>query len=329
MKFFQTTIFIIFLIITGCDQPKETPQGTHQMKLADHKLKIAVIPKGTMHFYWKTVHAGADKAAEELGVEIIWQGAQKENDHEKQKELVQNFISQSVDGIVLAPSDFSVMAAPVKNAVSSNIPVVIIDSQLESEDYSSFVATDNLTGGKLCAKKLVEMMGGKGKVIMLRYVAGAASTTQREAGFFDGLKKYGPDIELVSSIQYAGVTVENAFQTSQNLLKRHPDINGIFCSNESATHGMLLALQASGKAGKVKFVGFDSSPSLIEGVRKGEIHGLAIQDPFMIGYLGVTTIVKVLREEKYNTRIDTGINFVTLENIDEPLIQKLLSPEVE
>ncbi|GEO05207.1 hypothetical protein AAE02nite_28710 [Adhaeribacter aerolatus] len=293
------------------------------------KLRIAVIPKGTTHIFWKYVHAGAAKAAKELGVEIIWQGPQKEDDRQLQIQVVQNFVSRQVDGIVLAPLDERSLVPPVKAARNRNIPVVIFDSDLGAKEYDSFVATDNYAGGKLAAKRMAEVLNGKGKVILLRYAEGSASTTARENGFLDGLKEYAPQIEIISSNQYAGATMEKAYQASQNLLNRFGQVDGIFCANESSTQGMYRALQTSGKAGKVKLIGFDSNETLLKAIQDGHIHGLAVQDPFRMGYEGVKTAVAIIQKKPFEKRIDTGVTMITKENMDTPENKILLNPEMD
>ena len=315
-------------LLTSCSNTSESGQaGAGE---AGRKLRIAVIPKGSTHFFWKSVHAGAAKAAEEENVEIIWQGPQKEDDRQMQIQVVQNFVSQGVDGIVLAPLDDRSLVPPVKAALNRDIPVIIFDSDLSNKDYASFVATDNYEGGRLAAKQLAEVMDGKGKAIMLRYSEGSASTAERERGFLEGMKEYGPQIELISTNQYAGATLEKAFQASQNLLNRFGnEVNGVYTPNESSTQGMLRALQTAGKAGKVKFVGFDSNETLLKALEEGHLDGLAVQDPFNMGYMGVKTAAAVIRGEKYVKRIDTGITMVTPENVDNPQTQELLNPDLQ
>jgi len=292
------------------------------------KPTLAVIPKGTTHEFWKSIHAGAVKGSRELGVEIIWKGPLKEDDREQQIKVVENFVARAVDGIVLAPLDDKALVPVVRDAVGRKIPVVIIDSDLKSEDYVSFVATDNYKGGVLGARRLGTLLGGKGKVILLRYAEGSASTIQREAGFLDTIKKEFPGIEVVSSNQYGGATTESSYRKAENLLVRFPNIDGIFCPNESTTFGMLLALQSVGQAGKIKFVGFDSSEKLAKALRAGEIHGLVLQHPFQMGYLGVKTMVQHLRGEKVEKRVDTGCEVITAENMDQPEQKELLTPDL-
>jgi ribose transport system substrate-binding protein len=310
--------------------------GCKQKESGQQKYRIAVIPKGTTHIFWKSIHAGAIKAEQEfqaLGVEIIWKGPLKEDDRESQIRVMEDFITRGVSGIVLAPLDDVALRGPVKEAVNRGIPVVIIDSGLKSEDYVSFVATDNYVGGRKGGERLAEILGGKGKVVLLRYQEGSASTAERERGFLDVLKEKYPDIEVVSSNQYGGPTTDSACTASESLLEplRTSDggltIDGIFCPNESTTFGMLRALQGAGLAGKVKYVGFDSSERLVKALREGEIHGLVLQDPINMGYLGVKTMIRHLSGEKVESRIDTGSEVATLENMNEPKIKNLLEPD--
>jgi len=294
---------------------------------------IAVIPKGTTHEFWKSIHAGAVKASRELDVEIIWKGPLKEDDREAQISVMENLISRGVSGIVLAPLDDIALRAPVANATRLGIPVVIIDSDLKSDDYVSFVATDNYKGGRLGAQKLVELLEGDGRVVMLRCLEGSASTTNREQGFLDEIAE-ATGIVVVSSNQYGGPTTETAYRASENLLAplKGPDgtltIDGIFCVNESTTFGMLRALQDGGLAGKVRFVGFDSSSKLVEALRKGELDGLVLQNPFEMGYRGVHTVVAHLRGEQVERRIDTGVTLATPQNMEEPQMAERLTPDL-
>lgn len=298
------------------------------------RLSIAVIPKGTTHEFWKSVHAGAVQASRELGVDIIWKGPLKEDDREAQISVVEDFITRKVSGIVLAPLDDAALRAPVTSAVRAGIPVVIFDSDLKSEDYVSFVATDNRKGGYTGGMHLAKLLGGKGKVAMLRYAEGSASTTNRELGFLDAMKE-NPAIQVVSANQYGGATTETAYKASENLLAplKAADgsltIDGIFCVNESTTFGMLRALQDAGLAGKVKYVGFDSSAKLVEAMGKGEIHGLVLQNPMKMGYLGVKTLVAHLQGTPVDKRVDTGVTLVTPENMNEPAVKDLLMPDLK
>jgi ribose transport system substrate-binding protein len=293
------------------------------------KLRIAVVPKGTTHEFWKAVHAGAAKAAKERSVDIIWKGPLKEDDLKSQIDLMQSFTAQGVSGVVLAPLNDTALVAPVRAAARSGVPVVIFDSDLKGGDQVSFVATDNRAAGRLAGDKLGALLGGKGNVVLLRYQEGSASTRNREEGFVEALRKF-PDLRLVSDNQYGGATTESAFAASENLLLAQNagkgQVQGVFCPNESTTFGMLLALEKAGLAGKLRFIGFDSSTKLVDGVRAGKLDGLVLQNPFNMGYLAVKTLVMHLGREKVESRIDTGASLIDAHNMDQPEMKALLSP---
>ena len=299
------------------------------------KLSIAVIPKGTTHEFWKSIHAGSNKAAIELSqqgydVEVLWKGPLREDDREQQIQVVEGFTAQGVSGIVLAPLDDRALARPVADAKRAGVPTVIIDSGLQSKDFVSFVATDNRKGGSLAAERMGQLLNGKGKVLVLRYAEGSASTTEREAGFIDTIKEKYPGIELVSTDQYAGATRDTAKRASENLLNRFGDeVQGIFTPNESSTAGMLLALEDIGKAGKISFVGFDVSQRFIDALNAGQLHGIVVQNPFNMGYLGVKTMVESLTGKPVADRIDTGVMLVTKDNMSSAEVNELLHPPLD
>jgi len=292
------------------------------------KRRIAVIPKGTTHEFWKSVHAGANKAGRELGAEIVWKGPVREDDRDEQIKVVENFIASRIDAIVLAPLDDSALVPAATEASREGIPIVIIDSDIKWPARASFVATDNFHGGAVAAKRMGELLGGKGKLIVLRYQEGSASTAERERGFLDTLQAEFPGIELVSTNQYGGATTETAYKTSENLLVKFKELDGVFCPNESTTFGMLRALEDSQRAGQVKFVGFDSSVKLVEALDKGELHGLVLQNPFKMGELGVRAALDKLNGKPVEARIDTGVQLVTRERLNEPEARALLSPDL-
>ncbi len=304
--------------------------------VAGATYQIAVIPKGTTHEFWKSINAGAVKAQRELNqqgikVNVIWKGPLKEDDREQQVQVVENFVAQRVSGIVIAPLDRKALAGPIENAVAGKIPVVIIDSGLDSKAQTSFIATDNLEGGRIAGRELGKMLGGKGNVIMLRLAVGSASTEEREEGFLEVMKKDFPNIKLLSTDQHAGPTRDTAKRTAENLLNRFGrDVNGIFACNESSAVGMLLALRDAGLAGgKVKFVAFDSGETLNAGLKAGDIQGMVVQNPMRMGYLGVKTMVAILRGEKVERQIDTGVGFVTKENFNAPEMAEIVNPPLD
>jgi ribose transport system substrate-binding protein len=296
-------------------------------------MTIAVIPKGTTHEFWKSINAGAFKAREELAgqgikVDVIWKGPLREDDRDQQIQTVENFTSRRVNGIVLAPLDSRALVRPVASAVRAKVPVVIIDSDLNADNYVSFVATDNYKGGEMAGAEMGRLLGGKGNVILLRYAVGSASTEAREKGFLDVLKAKFPEIKLLSADQYAGPTRETSYQASQNLLNRFGrEVNGVFCPNENSAVGMTKALRDIGRAGgKVKMIGFDAGTQLVVDLKAGDVQALIVQNPVLMGYKGVMTMVEHLQGKKVEKRIDTGVVLVTKDNMEQAEIKDLLNP---
>ena len=319
---------LVALIALTCTKNKDAPGGS-----ADNgELRVAMIPKGTTHEFWKSVHAGGVKGAQEYKVDLVWKGPLKEDDLKAQIEVVQSFVAQRVAGIVLAPLSDKALKNPVRAAVAAGIPVVVFDSNLAGNAHSSFVATDNRAAGALAGKHMAKILGGKGKVVVLRYQEGSASTMNRERGFLEAVRQAG-GLQIVSDNQYGGATTESAFATSESLLGAHSaasgGIDGVFTPNESTTFGMLLALRKNNLAGKIRFVGFDASDKLIGGLEQRHLDALVLQNPFNMGYLAVKTITAVLRKQPFEKNIDTGSTLVTLENLASPAVQALIHPDLK
>ncbi len=314
---------VALLLLAACRRTASSDQAK--------KIRIAVIPKGTTHEFWKSIHAGAVKAAQELDIEVIWKGPLKEDDLKSQIDLVQRFTAQRVAGIVLAPLDSKGLRGVVKDATQNSIPVVVVDSALDSNDAVSFVATDNRAAGRLAGSQMAALMGNKGNLVLLRYQEGSASTHEREEGFLESIRKHA-DIKLVSDNRYAGATTESAYAAAESLLLAQAagqgSVQGVFTPNESSTFGMLLALEKAGLAGKIKFVGFDASEKLIAALRAEKIDGLVIQNPFQMGYLGVKNLVQRLRGGQVPASIDTGSTFVQKDNLADPNIKSLILPDL-
>jgi ribose transport system substrate-binding protein len=311
---------LVALLVAGCGGGADSG-----------RLTIAVIPKGTSHIFWQSIHAGAARAAAELDVDIIWRGPLREDDRSAQIAEVEGFISRGIAGIVLAPLDDTALVGPVAEATRRGIPVVVIDSGLNGTDHISFVATDNRASGGMAGDGLKAMLPAGGRIVVLRYQEGSDSTTEREEGFLDAIRAV-PNMQVLSDNQYGGSDVETAYRRSETLLSRFTssdgqlDVQGIFTPNESTTLAMLRVLQENGWAGKVKFIGFDASDTLVKGLEAGHIHGLVLQDPVKMGYLGVHTMVAHLRGGQVERRIDTGVRLVTAADMNEPISRELLHP---
>jgi ribose transport system substrate-binding protein len=287
---------------------------------------IAVIPKSTTHLFWRAVEAGAREGAKEAGVEMIWKGSLKEDDPAQQIQIVQQFVSEGVDGIVLAPIDEEALRGPVAAAMQKGIPVVIMDSPLKGEppkDFVCMVSTNNHRAGEMAGEQLGKLLHGKGTVAVLRYIECCVSTGQREAGCLEAIKKF-PDIQVILDNRSSGWSISEAQPAALDMLDKLKEADGIFCSNEPTTFGMLLALRQNNLAGSKKFVGFDTSPALVEGLKRGEIQALVAQNPKKMGREAVQALVAKMKGETVHAVIDSGAAVLTKENLGIPEIQALL-----
>ena len=285
--------------------------------------RIAVIPKATTHIFWQSVRSGAEKAGEDIGVKIFWNGPKRETDREEQIQIIEDFIVQKVSGIVLAPLDSKALVPKVEELFEKNIPCVIIDSGIDTDKYVCFAATDNYVGGIIASRRMGKILNGKGKIVVVKYVPGSASTTNRENGFIDTIKKEFPEIEIVDA-QYGKDTVETALQVTEDMLTKNAELDGLFACNASTSVGALQGLRSQGRAGKIKMIGFDTEKALIDGLKEGIIDSLVAQNPYKMGYEGVKAVIDKLDGKEVSRRIDTGVELVTKENLETPEIQALL-----
>lgn len=296
---------------------------------------IAVIPAATTSDFWRSVHAGAEKAAAEVGVRVLWQAPAREGDGDDQIKAVESAAAAHVKGIVLAPVDGRALVPAVAAAVRAGIPVIGLDERLESKDlFTTLVATDHYRGGRLAGDHLVALVSGTGKakVTMLRPAEGDPNIAYREQGFLDAIN-FHAGVEVVPATQPAGLTTESAFVAGEALLStlKKPDgsltVQGIYCPTEATTFGMLRALEASGLGGKVAVVGFDASPRLIDAMAKGHLDATVVQDPINMGYLAVKAMVDHLAGHPLPPRVDSGAMLITRATMGTPEAQALLYPD--
>ncbi|MBD3378185.1 substrate-binding domain-containing protein [candidate division KSB1 bacterium] len=288
------------------------------------KPRILVSPKGLVLSFWLSVKAGAEKAGKEMNAEIIWKGPSLETDIAGQIDIIQDNINKRVDAIVVAACDATALVPILEQADRAGIPVITIDSGINSAVPKSFIATDNVMAAEKAADVLARLVHEKGEVGMIPFVPGAATSIMREQGFKKGLAKY-PDMELVS-VQYSQTKVEQAMAVTEDMVTAHPNLAGIFAANEAGTVGCAQALKSRGLAGKVKLVGFDASENELQALKDGTVDALIVQNPHKMGYLGVKTAMQVLNGEPVQERIDTGIMVITRKNLETPEIQALLNP---
>lgn len=312
-----------FLLLISLATISLLPACKRGGNIANKTRTIAVIPKGVANFFWQSVKAGAEAAGQETGVKIYWKGPANETDTSSQINIVEDAITSRLDGILLAPLHGNSLVPIVERAQREGIPVTIFDSGIGTENYISYVATDNVQGGVMAAERLAEKLGGKGKVAVLGLKAGSVSTDERERGFQDTIKRKFPEIKIVA-FQYGEANRAIAIDRATDILTSHPELDGFFASNEPSTVGAAQSIKQKGVAGKIVLVGFDSSPNLIEDLKTGVIDSLVIQNPYRMGYEGVKTLVDKLNGKEPPRRIDTGVKLVTRENLSSPEIQQLL-----
>ena len=292
----------------------------------EKKTTIAVIPKGRAHLFWRSVNAGAAKAAQESGVEIIWNGPTSETDYAGQIQIVEAMINRRVDAIVLAPIDKNTMVGVVDRAAREKIPVVIFDSPVDTENFVSQVATDNYAAGGMAAGRMGQILAGKGKIAIVAVQPGAASTMAREQGFEDAIKKDFPGIQILDK-RYGMADFAKSLAVTENMLTAHPELDALFASNESSTVGAAQALKQ--RQAKVKLVGFDWSPALLDDLRAGLIDSLVAQHPFRMGEESVKAAVAKLRGHEVVKINNLAPRLLLRENLDTPEVQAQVSPDLK
>lgn len=305
---------VCLLALAGCEQNKQRV--------------IGVVPKATSHIFWVAVEKGARTAGQDLGVKVEWNGAASETDYARQIQIVDSMINRKVDGLAVAAAERKALVASVDRAMAQGIPVTVFDSGLDTENYTSFVATDNYEGGKQAARAMGKLLGGKGKVAIVMHMPGSVSTMDRERGFREALAAEFPGITVVAE-QFGMSDRAKSRAAAENMLTANTEINGIFGSTEPSSVGASLAVKSRGLAGKVKVVAFDASDSLVEDLEKGAVSAIVVQDPFKIGYEAVRTLVDKLNGKTPARRMDLPAVVIFQEDAAKPENQKLLHPELK
>lgn len=288
---------------------------------------VGVVPKGANHIFWKTVHAGSIKAAREFGLDIEWNAPTLEIDSSRQIEIVDSMINRRLAGIVLAPVDKRALVAVVERAARNGIPVSIFDSAIDTDRIISFVATDNREGGRMAARRLGNALGKKGKVGIVGFMPGSASTMEREEGFQDEMRQRFPGIEVVG-MQFGMADRAKAMAVTENMLTAHPDLAGLFADNESSSSGAAQALR-SRAAKNVRLVAFDASDQLLADLGEGYIDALVVQNPFRMGYESTRAIGLKLAGENPPRTLDSGATLIQKQDLERPEIRTLLFPDLQ
>jgi len=288
-------------------------------------LQLVFIPKSSDQVFWDLMREGVARAVREDGnAKLTWRGPAHNDDTDSQIRILQAYTQPGVDAILITPTDRARLVKPIQAATALGIKVIVVDSALDGNYHVNMVATDNVRGGRLAARHMAELLNNQGTVLVLRTVAGSASTDERAEGFKAYLKENAPKISVVADVHGGGSTGK-ARHAALDLLQKHSAVNGVFAVNESSTDGMLRALRDKGLAGKVQFVGFDSTDLLIQGLEQQEIQGLVIQNPQQMGYLGVKAALAAARNAPVKDKtIFTDTTLLTRSNVRSAEIKKLI-----
>lgn len=292
------------------------------------KKVIGVIPKAIGDLFFAAVHAGVRRAAQEAGVEIVWNGPKDETDHGRQIQIVDSMVAQRIAAIAISATDERALRAPVERAIAAGIPVTVFDSGVEAEGYVTFVATDNYGAGCTAARKVAELAGKKGKVGMVMHKPGGTSTVLREQGFEKTMAAEFPDV-VIAARQYGMADRAKARGAAENMLTGHPDIAALFASSEASSLGAIQALQSRGLNGKVRLITFDTSEAHREALAGGTIDVMMVQDSARIGYEAVRSLTEKLAGRTPEKRMDLPVRLVTKAMMGQPEIQELISPKMD
>lgn len=301
----------------------ETPAAESGQASTD-KLTFGLVVMSTNSDYWLTLKDGAKEAADESGIELVFTGPADNNDIQGQVSLVENLINSGVDAILLTPLDSDALAAPVEQAMDANIPVIVIDSKVNTDRYTSFIATDNVAGGELAMNTLSKLIGGQGKVAIINALAGIPSNDARGLGAKQAAKADG-GLTLLS--QQHCLDQAEALTSTENLLTGNPDLAGIFATFNRGALGAAQAVESKGKSGQVKLVAYDADADEIKLLEDGVIDALVVQQPYEMGRLGIEYAKKALNGEEVPKSIAPDVLLATRDNMNQPEIQKVLYPK--
>jgi ribose transport system substrate-binding protein len=318
----------------ACAQVRESGgggQGGGGGKGANAPVRLAVVPRAIGFSFWEQVRLGAVCATKKAPGEVSmqWDGVTSESDVNGQVDIMQNFITQGVDGLVYSSIDEKVDAKVTQQAKQQGVTVVNINTGTDPQpgDVPLFT-TDQVAATRKAVDPLAQAIDEKGKVAIIEFQPGLPANEQRVNPFKEGIEQKYPDIEIVAE-QSSKSEYNTALQVTEDILTANPDLDAIFAANEPSVLGAAEAVRGAGKAGEIVIVGWDASSEEIKGVKAGVINALVAQNPFRMGYEGVDAAVKIIRTGKSVEGEDTGSFLVTKDNLDDPEIQAVLHPSCE
>ncbi|OCT10499.1 hypothetical protein A8709_11900 [Paenibacillus pectinilyticus] len=323
---FKALLIAILIAIVSVSSCTEVARDDNTLPV-DHKRHLEVILRSQEGDYWKTVKMGAEVAAKEFDVALDFRAPGDEADVKGQIALMEQSISSGPDAIVLAANDYKELSKVVDEAKGAHIPVISINSEVESKNVQSYIGANNYEAGQLAGKQLIQLIGKSGQIAIVSFKQGERNTEQRELGLLDEIAKY-PDVHVIDKV-YSLTDRELAAQLTHSVIDKHPQLDGIVALNEISSVGVATAVQSRHLQGKVKIITFDSTSEELELLQEGVIQATIIQNPFSIGYLGVKSAVEAASGKKLPTHVDTGIKAIDLNNMFWSDNQKLLFPFIK
>lgn len=303
--------------LTACSKSDNGAGGS-----GDKQPYVALISKGFRHQFWQAVKAGAEQAGKEFNVKVTFEGAQEEGNVEQQIQLLQTVLDKHPDAVGFAAIDSQAAGPLMQQAKSENIPVIAFDSGVDSDVPICTASTDNLAAAAEAAKHMAEQIGHEGKIAMVVHDQTSVTGVQRRDGFVNYMKQNEPKISIVD-IQYSGDPLK-ATDLAKAIIAAHPDLKGMYGSNEGAAIGVVHAVQELGVKGKLTVIGFDSGKDQIDAINSGLMAGAITQNPVGIGYETVKAAVAVIKKQSVPKTIDTGFYWYDKSNITDAKIAAVL-----
>lgn len=299
---------------------------------AQDDISIVLVPGLTTDAFYITMNKGAQAAAKALGIKVDFQGAEDFNPT-LQVPVLDAVIARQPDAIVIAPTDTTQLIEPLRRATERGVAVITVDTFIDDGKYQdgsgdgdfpmSYIASDNVAGGRMAAAAMAESMGGKGSVYVSNVRPGISTTDQREEGFKLEMAENFPDIKVLDT-QYNENDASTAAGQLQAVLAREPDLGGVFGANLFSAIGAANGVESANKLDEITVVAFDAPQSIIEQLKDGVVDMAIAQHPAEIGYYGVMTAYAHLTGQSVPPMIGTGFTVITAENVDEPEIARYI-----
>lgn len=311
-------------VYAGAGMALFAPVG-FRVRAKQDSFTIAFIQGVIGDNFYITMDCGAQAQAAALGnITVDTQGPER-FDQTLQTPILNAVVQSGPDAIMMAPNDRQGMIAPIQAAIDAGIPVLCVDTTIDSDIQLGDVATDNVEGGRLAARGLAEEIGGAGKVFVVNTIPGISTTDMREQGFAEAIANEFPDIEYLGQ-EYSNNDANVAAQLTSAMLQANPDLSGIFGTNLFSAQGAAAALRQAGLQGQVKMVGFDAGPTQVQDLRSEVVDLLIAQHPGDIGEIAIQLLHQFLTtgEPLDPKEFVTGATIVTRDNIEDPEVARYL-----